>query len=135
MVQTPSVKIMLVDDDEINNYINAKMLRRFFKDVQIDICLNGEEAIHLLKANLNTPPDIILLDINMPVMNGWAFIHAYQQLSPNIHKNISIYLLSSSVFDDDIRKSRDYPFIKDYIVKPFHPDKVKKIISDLEQQA
>jgi CheY-like chemotaxis protein len=124
------VNVLLVDDDTIYQFVSRKTLEATGHANQITICSNGEEAFHFLEHNMHNIaelPDIILLDVNMPVMNGWEFLDAYQSLRPNLSKEIHVFLVTSSMNDQDRDYSRRYDCVEDYIVKPL--DRVK--ISDL----
>ena len=93
---------------------------------------NGEEAIHYLKKNAadgSSIPDIIFLDINMPVMNGWQFLEEYAHLRSDLQKNITIYMVSSSVDEYDIRKSKEFKTVSDYIIKPIQKEKFSQVLS------
>ncbi|WP_228482263.1 response regulator [Mesonia oceanica] len=91
---------------------------------------NGKEAYdHLsiiIKENKSLP-DIILLDINMPIMNGWQFLDEIIKI--NIPKELKIFIVSSSENPEDIEKSKEYNFIKDYVVKPINATKLKQIMA------
>jgi CheY-like chemotaxis protein len=126
-----SVNVLLVDDDEINNFISIKLIKKALLNTEIKACLNGKFAIdELFELQAKDPdslPDYILLDINMPIMNGWEFLDEYRRLNIDPGGKSKIFIISSSVFSNDINKSRSYPLVKDFISKPLNIDKVKDL--------
>ncbi len=94
-------------------------------------CLNGKFAIDQLyeiqKKDPSKLPDYILLDINMPIMNGWEFLDEYKRLNIDPRGKTKIYIISSSVFSNDINKARSYPLVKDFISKPLNVDKIVEL--------
>lgn len=110
----------LVDDDEIFTYGFKKLtvLKGLFD--QILNFSNGKEAIDYLlnPQNRNNLPDVLFVDINMPVMNGWEFNDAFEEIKSQLGKNITIYNISSSVDLADIRRAKNNPMIADYLLKP-----------------
>jgi len=133
-IQRP-VNIMLVDDDEINNFITVKLIRKAFPDAVLSTFLNGRLAIDKLKDIVqNKPdnvPDYILLDINMPVMNGWEFLEEYKLLKFDSDQKVTIYILSSSVFSNDIDKAKSYESVANFISKPLNLDSIKEVFDVL----
>jgi CheY-like chemotaxis protein len=134
VIQRP-VKIMLVDDDEINNFITVKLIRKVFPDSVLSTFLNGRLAIDKLKDLVNNQsdniPDYILLDINMPVMNGWEFLEEYKLLNLHSDRKITIYILSSSVFSNDIDKAKSYESVANFISKPLNLESIKEVFDGL----
>lgn len=126
-----SVSVLLVDDDEINNFISIKLIKKAILNTEIMACLNGKFAIdQLLEIQRTDPaklPDYILLDINMPIMNGWEFLDEYKRLNIDPLGKTKIYIISSSVFSNDINKARSYPLVKDFISKPLNVDKIVEL--------
>ncbi len=126
-----SVSILLVDDDEINNFISIKLIKKALLNTDIMACLHGKYAIDLLQdIQKNDPsklPDYILLDINMPIMNGWEFLDEYTRLNIDPLGKCKVYIISSSVFSNDINKARSYPVVKDFISKPLNVEKIKEL--------
>lgn len=124
---------MLVDDDEINNFITVKLIRKAFPDSVISTFLNGRTAIDrikdILKNHPNNIPDYILLDINMPIMNGWEFLEDYKSSGLDPEKRITIYILSSSVFSNDIDKAKSYHSVANFISKPLNLESIKEVFS------
>ncbi|HEY8782629.1 MAG TPA: response regulator [Mucilaginibacter sp.] len=122
------VSVLLVDDDEINNFISIKLIKKALLNTEIMACLNGKFAIdQLFEMQRKDPaklPDYILLDINMPIMNGWEFLDEYKRLNIDPTGRTKIYIISSSVFSNDINKARSYPLVKDFISKPLNVDKI-----------
>ena len=125
------VNVLLVDDDEINNFISIKLIKKALLNTEIMACLNGKFAIDQLyeiqKKDPAKLPDYILLDINMPIMNGWEFLDEYKRLNIDPLGKTKIFIISSSVFSNDINKARSYPLVKDFISKPLNVDKIVEL--------
>ena len=132
-ISNRAVNILLVDDDEINNFISIKLIRKALFNAEITACLNGKFAIDQLvemqRKGADKLPDYILLDINMPIMNGWEFLDEYKRLNIDPLGKTKIYIISSSVFSNDINKARSYPLVKSFISKPLSVDKIKEMFS------
>src|ERR1700759_1499503 len=97
------IRILLVEDEEINNYIATRLIQKAMPDATVISCLHGKQAIDLLmkmKHDGSKLPDIILLDINMPVMNGWEFLDEYTHQNIDPERKTAIFILSSSVFSE-----------------------------------
>ncbi len=127
-------KVLLVDDDTIYQYIACKTLEATGLTSKITTCSNGQEAYKLLETNMNNQselPDVILLDVNMPVMNGWEFLHAFKNLHSPLLKDIQIFLVTSSVNDADINYSQQFSNVQDYIVKPLVKDKLSRLLDSV----
>lgn len=130
-MNTRPVSILLVDDDEINNFISIKLIKKVLLNTEIIACLNGKFAIdELLEISRKDPsklPDYILLDINMPIMNGWEFLDEYIKQKIDPAGKTKIYIISSSVFSNDISKAKSYPQVKDFISKPLNVEKINEL--------
>ncbi|CAM3886675.1 response regulator [Mucilaginibacter galii] len=128
---TKPISILLVDDDEINNFISIKLIKKALIYTEITACLDGSYAINELldiqERNPEDLPDYILLDINMPIMNGWEFLDEYKRLGIDPLGKSKIFIISSSVFSNDINKAKSYDLVKDFISKPLNVDKIKEL--------
>jgi CheY-like chemotaxis protein len=128
------LNVLVVDDDIIYQFTTQKTLEATGYTNKIFVCSNGEEACQLLKNNLSNMqdiPDVIFLDINMPVMNGWDFLRAYDSIQLSLSKDVRIFLVSSSVDQADINFSRQFSSVQDYIVKPILKEKLSEIFQKI----
>ena len=133
MIDEP-LHILIIDDDEINNFIAAKLIDKIPPKAKVSTCVNGQEGINFVRNKLNNQdefPDIIFLDINMPLMNGWEFLEEYEQIKNDIKKKVTINMLSSSVYNDDITKAETYTTVNKFISKPLTVDKIKDLYDSL----
>ena len=133
MIDEP-LHILIIDDDEINNFIAAKLIDKIPPKAKVSTCVNGQEGIDFVKNKLNNQdefPDIIFLDINMPLMNGWEFLEEYEHIKNDIKKKVTINMLSSSVYNDDISKAETYTTVNKFISKPLTGDKIKDLYISL----
>ena len=122
--------ILLIDDDTINNFINEKLLKKLNIANKISVALNGEEALNFLKqicVEVNECPELILLDINMPVMDGFEFLEEFEKLPPHVHEHCPIIMLSSSIDPGDQERADNNRFVKKFINKPINKDKVLEL--------
>ena len=120
--------IYIIDDDEIFIKITTRLLQLGGICDNFLVFKNGQEALDYIKPRLiSSEPlaDMILLDINMPVMDGWEFLDTLQTI-PNSEK-LNINLISSSIDPLDIRKAESYDLIKNFLTKPISIDKLKTL--------
>ena len=114
-------KIWVVDDDNIYQIIIKKLIEKSEVFSDISSFKNGKDAIDVLMnstENNECIPDIILLDINMPIMDGWEFMDELGQIKPKFNKEIVVYIVSSSIAIEDKNKSKTYENILGYLSKP-----------------
>ncbi|MEH0153706.1 response regulator [Limibacter armeniacum] len=127
----PQVKrVFVIDDDDIFNFGISRMLidSRFAE--KVSIFSNGEDARDFLQQILPNDeqwPDVIFLDLRMPVMNGWKFIYSMQQELETLSKKTGIYVVSSSCDLQDKAYCLQYPFISAYIEKPITLSKLRHL--------
>lgn len=118
----------IIDDDKIFTFVLKKFLEKNKNFNQIIDFKNGEEVLLMLTSR-NYIPDLILLDINMPVIDGWQFLEALEKL-PN-KERFKIFIMSSSIDKIDIEKSKTFSTVIDFISKPINNEKLNKLIGSL----
>lgn len=129
-----SFVICLVDDDDVYQFTFTKGLKNNQIAKKILVFSDGEEAIDFMIDNIASPeelPDVIFLDINMPVMDGWQFLEEYVELKPKVGKRITIYMVSSSVDPTDMDRAKKMSDISDYLIKPVSHEQLNEIIQEL----
>ncbi|MFN0255689.1 response regulator [Pedobacter ureilyticus] len=132
MQSTPPSKInlLVIDDDDINIFIISKIVEKTGYDVELCAKHNGQLAIDYIQELLSTNqplPHLVLIDINMPILNGWEFIEAFEAL--NLNTDNDMYMLSSSVYENDIEKAKSYKSVKGFISKPLSIDRLKELLA------
>lgn len=122
--------VYVVDDDVIFHFIIKKLFLKSNLDVQVKFFFNGFDAVEGLKENQDLP-DLILLDINMPIYDAWQFLDEFKKIKKTFNKDISVYLLSSSNDVSDINKAVQYKSeIKKFYNKPVTIDELKTIFAE-----
>ncbi len=121
--------VLLVDDDSVSNFINELTLQEMNFSNLIHVSENGKEALHYLTQSLRgfeESPDLIFLDINMPVMDGFQFLEEFEKLPLAKRKSIRVIMLTSSSATLDMSKAKRYN-INGYIVKPLCKSKLEEV--------
>jgi response regulator of citrate/malate metabolism len=128
--------VLLVDDDGVTNFINHRLIKKMNITDNIQSAVNGNEPLKYLKdfslKNENKGPELVLLDINMPVLDGFEFLEQFQTLSFSNKENIKIVILTTSTHQKDILKISTNVHIG-YINKPLTQDKLMEVLQKNEQ--
>lgn len=112
--------ILLVDDDSIFNFLNSKMLEKTGLVNEVHTALNGKQAIDLLNSyymKASSLPDVILLDLNMPVMDGFEFLEAFKRINTPHKEKVNIVIVTSSQDPNDLARAKKMG-ITQYLTKP-----------------
>ena len=126
--------IWVVDDDAIYQVIINKIIKRSEMFSASSSFKNGKEAVsalHKIIENTELIPDIILLDINMPVMDGWEFMDEIVSYKSKLNQKIAIYIVSSSIAVQDKDKAKTYVEILGFLSKPITMDALYEIVSEI----
>lgn len=122
--------IFLIDDDSVSNFINTKIIQGHFPFAVVAFT-NAMEVLQELKRyqapGSDSIPDLIFLDINMPIMDGWEFLDEFVKLPDFILEKCSVTMLTSSLDRDDIEKSKKYKSVVGFISKPLTVEILKEM--------
>jgi CheY-like chemotaxis protein len=131
--QQKEITACIIDDDSIFTYGFNKLIQRNGLFGRILQFTNGLQAIDFLSSreNISQLPDVIFVDINMPVMNGWEFLQHFEEIKSQISKNITLYMMSSSVDSKDINRAKSNPILADYLVKPINDARLTVVYNAL----
>ncbi len=127
------LKTSIVDDDRIYIFGLSKLIEMNDFCQELQVFNNGKEALDNFLQDIeagNELPEVILLDINMPVMDGWEFLDEYVKVKHKIKNKVKIYMVSSSVNLSDIDRAKTYDDIVDYVIKPIKSSDLQKISND-----
>lgn len=124
------LNVLIVDDNDVDILISRKNLELSGMAKSIAIAKNGREALQYLDLSTGeNMPDVILLDINMPVMDGWAFMSSIDVFSLSQKGHPKIFMVSSSLNLSDSEKAARNPLISGFITKPFSQDKLRNLLT------
>ena len=118
--------VCIIDDDEIYQRIASRMIDRSEAFSEAIYFTHASDALQFLDAEEELP-DIILLDINMPLMDGWQFLNEIEKNNPVVLDNSRIYIVSSSIAGSDREKAKSYPKLKGFISKPISVSILKEL--------
>jgi two-component system, chemotaxis family, chemotaxis protein CheY len=125
--------VFVVDDDKIYHFILKNLLNRNDSRIKPSFFENGQDALEILKEKIvtNNYPDLILLDINMPIMDGWQFLEEYRKLKRDFDIPTKVYMITSSVDVVDQTRARHFENeISKYYVKPINEHDLSKIFAN-----
>ena len=121
---------MLIDDNETDNFISKRIIELTNFASQVEVASSGQEALEYLNRHASTEeklPDLIFLDINMPVMDGFMFLYEFENLPSAIRKKSRVVILSSSDNKRDIDKIINNKSVIQYITKPLNQSALQSI--------
>lgn len=124
----------IIDDDPIFVFGTKKIMEVADFTKSIMVFQNGQEAIQNLKPIIEkgeNVPEVILLDLNMPIMDGWQFLDEFIKIPSQ--KEIVIFIVTSSVDPADVQRAKKYDKVSNYLVKPIRAEQLKEILTDFEK--
>ena len=122
--------ILLVDDDDTGTFLTKIVIKKLDQSIKVDNVWNGQEALDYFSGNDNTSlskfPDLILLDINMPIMNGFEFLEEFNG-NNTYPKNIPIVILTTSTYSNDFKQAIKYNILE-FLEKPLSVDTLSSVL-------
>lgn len=129
-----SLKIAIVDDDQIYQFIINRTITKLHPDSKILNFPNCADFYNFLRRNTEDAsllPDLVLIDLNTPFMDGWEFLAAYDTLHPQLAKLPQIYLVTSSVDPNDVSRADEHQTLAGFFSKPLTPEQLLETIHDV----
>ncbi|MEL6810047.1 MAG: response regulator [Bacteroidota bacterium] len=129
----PHIKLScIIDDDDVYINLIKKIIDIKKLSENLLIFKNGQEALEYFRPIMehlseNEFPEIILLDLNMPVMDGWKFLNEFTQIKTNSDVKTTLYIVSSSINPYDVAKAKSYSAVTDYLIKPVNMDEFEAL--------
>ncbi len=130
--ETPKPLVAIVDDDKIFHMMAVRLMQLTNVSDRFLTFINGREAIEYLEKNKNCEsqiPDTLFLDINMPIVDGWAFLEKYDSIHASLAKEVKIYMVSSSIDPRDTDRAKKNKHVLDYISKPVSKEHLLEIFN------
>ncbi|WP_269240129.1 response regulator [Flavobacterium limnophilum] len=127
--------ILCVDDDPITLMLSKMVINKAAFSKEIITAKNGEDALNHFKTINNNPnikkPQLIFLDLNMPVMGGWEFLNTFSTADYSEYNTIKVIILSSTIDPEDLKKAKKYPMVLDFLSKPISKEMLEYIKSKI----
>lgn len=123
----------IVDDDNIYQFMASKTIKMTNMVDEIKTFPNGKSAVDYIlthSEDYETLPDVIFLDINMPVMNGWEFLEEFHRIKSILKKDIKVCMVSSSIDEVDIRRAEENEDVYKFMSKPVKQQKFQEVLSE-----
>ncbi len=120
-------RIVLIDDDSTTNFLNKMIIQKAELVDEVMVFDEAEEALKYFQEDNTEHPSLILLDINMPVMNGWEFLQQYSHIEIKNDRN-SIVMLTSSIDPEDKQKAEEFEDVVGYRSKPLSIEMLQKLV-------
>jgi CheY-like chemotaxis protein len=125
--------IFLIDDDKLFIFLLKKTIGLTGINTNITDFIDGRKALEYLSDNASIPenlPDVIFVDLRMPIMDGWEFLEEYDSIVNNLSKKNKLFVFSSSISPFDIEKAKNDANVTDFIIKPILKEKFIEILKD-----
>lgn len=114
-------KVMIIDDNDIDLYVTTRMIKTYKVGEEVLTFNSAKKALEYLQAHIGDEeslPDVMLVDIYMPLMSGFEFMAAYRDFPEELRRKTRVYIISSSIDETDIRKANEDPNVRAFHEKP-----------------
>lgn len=126
----PVNSVLIIDDEPFMNLINEKIIQKAQFCTNVDKFEDAVKALEDLKKTYNEKqefPDCIFVDVNMPGMDGWAFLDELKKFPIEVLHKCRVFMLSASISPSDLEKTKPYKFVSDFITKPLSAEKLNAL--------
>jgi CheY-like chemotaxis protein len=124
------LNFIVIDDSKLDCFIAERIIKNTGKSESIMSFLQAREALeYISNASQHDRHTIILVDIQMPLMNGFEFVEAFEKLPTDITSQYSIYVITSSINDNDLNRVHNYVSVRQFLNKPLNSNSLAILIS------
>lgn len=131
--------LLLLDDEDVFNFIHHQVIMSVDPSIKISETTSGEQALQFLKVRAGLAealPDAVLVDINMPEINGFEFLTIYQrEIEPILPRKPKIYMVTSSLFESDRIRATGFSVVSGFLEKPISANNIREILSSIDQNS
>lgn len=131
----PLQKVLLVDDDTVTNLLHTRLIKRTGLVEQVDVATDGVAALeylHQIEQSKDVQPELILLDINMPRMNGFEFLEVYATLPYVPYDQQIVVMLSTSLLQSDHQRAENDPNVHKFANKPIYIEEIEALVAEIQ---
>jgi len=128
-MSTENLNFIVIDDSKLDCFIAEKIIKNTGRCENIQTFQLATEALNVIKQG-NSKPTIMFVDIQMPMMNGFEFVEAFEALDDSIKSKYTIYMLSSSINENDIAKVKGYASVKRFLNKPLTNTAITSVLEE-----
>jgi two-component SAPR family response regulator len=129
-MSSTKLNFIVIDDSKLDCFIAEKIIQNTGKSNSVRTFQQATDALEYIKGITPDGEIIIFVDIQMPMMNGFEFVEAFEKLSPEVRSCCVIYMLSSSINENDIAKVKGYPSIKQFVNKPLTASSISILLEN-----
>lgn len=125
-------KVFIIDDDELYQLVLKRIVKKVVPAAEVVSFWNGEEALEAFTniiSNNDALPDVVFLDINLPVLDGWQFLEGLEGLKPDIRHELPVYMISTSLDYTDKQKAQNNSIVRRFLTKPLSKEEVAEILN------
>jgi two-component SAPR family response regulator len=127
------MNFIVIDDSKLDCFIAEKIIKSTGICKVVKSFFQAPEALKYIAAQPNDEKTVVFIDIQMPVMNGFEFVEEFEKMSAEIKKNYNLYIISSSINENDLNRVNSFPSVKQFINKPLTSAGLISLLETLPQ--
>jgi two-component SAPR family response regulator len=126
------MNFIVIDDSKLDCFIAEKIIRNTQNCMSVKTFLQASDALDFIARNRAERDTVVLVDIQMPIMNGFDFVEAFEKMDPGTTKNYNIYIISSSINENDVMRVQKYSSVRQFINKPLTTTNLNNLLGALQ---